>query len=265
MVNTSPEGHSKERFSTTPVTQSTSKEIALASEIEAMLGTPDDVSLWCSFTFTKLSSPPLTLPGKLFNDKTNGRVKADSVTVSLELVSFFCVLIKDDWVWVSEMVIWKGNTKGGESSIDDLDDRERRGFDSVIRDSRPVSGIERFIDEEELAEEWDQEERKKEEERRDGVTLETASWASNISEVTKSLYWPNNDNSNEISLSPSPLPETSPNWYGEIERADTHRSITITIPDSERSSIDRPTSWEIFKRSMTNPAISLFDSKLKLK
>jgi hypothetical protein len=98
MVNTSPEGHSKERFSTTPVTQSTSKEIALASEIEAMLGTPDDVSLWCSFTFTKLSSPPLTLPGKLFNDKTNGRVKADSVTVSLELVSFFCVLIKDDWV-----------------------------------------------------------------------------------------------------------------------------------------------------------------------
>jgi hypothetical protein len=107
-------------------------------------------------------------------DNPSGRDKADSVTVSLELVSFLGGLVTvDDWTRASEIEICKGKTRLDEISIDGWDSEAERGSDLFANDSRSVSGIDRVKgEEEELA---DQEERKKEEQRRERVTLETAS------------------------------------------------------------------------------------------
>jgi hypothetical protein len=108
------------------------------------------------------------------NDKTSGRDKAGSVTVSLELVSFLGGLVTvDDWTRASEREIWKGKTRLDEISIDGWDSEAERGSDLFANDSRSVSGVERFNKEDdELGEEAD---RKKEEQRTERVTLETAS------------------------------------------------------------------------------------------
>jgi hypothetical protein len=169
MIKTSPEGHSKERFSATPATQSTSKEVMFG----AVGNEETDLSLCCSVTLIKQATTPLALQGELPNDKISGRDKADSVTVSIELVSFLGGLVTvDDWTRVSEMEIWKGKTRLDEISIDGWDSEAKRGSDLFANDSRSVSGVERFNKEEDELEEA---ERKKEEERRKRVTLETAS------------------------------------------------------------------------------------------
>jgi hypothetical protein len=171
MINTSPEGHSKERFSATPATQSASKVVIFG----AVVGSEDaDLSLCCSVTLIKQATPPLALQGELPSDKTSGRDKADSVTVSLELVSFLGGLVTvDDWTRASEIVIWKGKTRLGEISINGCDSDAEAGSELFANDSRSVSGIERFNKEEDEPEK--EAERKKEEERRERVTLETAS------------------------------------------------------------------------------------------
>jgi hypothetical protein len=182
MIKISPEGHSKERFSATPATQSTSKVVIFGA-----VGREEaDLSLCCSVTLIKQATPPLALQGELSRDKTSGRDKADSVTVSLELVSFLGGLVTvDDWTRASEIEIWKGKTRLDEISIDGWDSEAARGSDLFANDSRSVSGVERFNKEDDELEE--EAERKKEEQRRERVTLETASWASNMSEVTNSL------------------------------------------------------------------------------
>jgi hypothetical protein len=127
-----------------------------------------NLSLCCSVTLTKQSARRLALQGMLPNDKNNGRDKADSVTVSLELVLFIFLTRVDDCTRVSEIEIWNGKTRPDESSID--------GCLIEVNDSSSVTGIDRVKgEEEELAEEGDQEERKNEEERTERVTLETAS------------------------------------------------------------------------------------------
>jgi hypothetical protein len=183
MIKTSPEGHSKERFSATPATQSTSKEVMFGAVVT---GEEANLSLCCRVTLIKQATPPLTLQGELPNDKISGRDNADSVTVSLKLVPFRGDLVMvDDWTRASEIEIWKGKTRLDKISIDGWESEAERRSDLFANDSRSVSGIERFNKaEDELEEEA---ERKKEEERRERVTLETASWASNMSDITNSL------------------------------------------------------------------------------
>jgi hypothetical protein len=141
IINISPEGHSKERFSATPATQSTSKEVML----ETMVGSTEaDLSLCCSVTLTKQAISPFASQGELHNDTNSGRDKADSVTVSLELVSFLGGFVTlDDWTRASEIENWKGRTRFDEISIDDGNGAER-GSDLFANNSRSVSGIEKF-------------------------------------------------------------------------------------------------------------------------
>jgi hypothetical protein len=222
-----------------------------------------DLSLCCSVTLIKQSTPPLALEshGKLPNDTNRGKDNEDSEIVSFVWLTFLGSSIVADWARVSEMDIWKGRRWPAESSIDCWVDLER-GSDLSINDSKSVVGRERVREEEELIEEEIEEaERKNEEERREGVAQETTSWPSNMSDLTNSLYTPNNDTNNEASWSL----DSAANWEEETERPDTHKSTTFTTPDSDRSSIDRPTSQEIFKISTVNTAISLFDSTLKLR
>jgi hypothetical protein len=79
----------------------------------------------------------------------------------------------DDWARASEREIWNGKTRLVEISIDGWDSEAERGSDLFANDSRSVSGVERFNEEEDELEE--ETERKKEEQRRERVTLETAS------------------------------------------------------------------------------------------
>jgi hypothetical protein len=91
MVTTSPEGHSKERFSATPATQFASKEVIFETEEAETMA---DLSLCRSVTCIKQL---LALQGEVPSETNKGRDKADSVTVSLELVSFLGgIEIEDD-------------------------------------------------------------------------------------------------------------------------------------------------------------------------
>jgi hypothetical protein len=86
----------KDRFSATPATQSTSKVVALELGMEARLETTEeswievDLSLCCSVTLIKQSTPPLALEshGKLPNDTNRGKDNEDSEIVSFVWLTF---------------------------------------------------------------------------------------------------------------------------------------------------------------------------------
>jgi hypothetical protein len=93
-----------------------------------------------------------------------------------------------------------------------------------------------------------------------------------MSQVTNSLYSFSKDTSNDRSSEPEPAPvpeilrvgESREEVEDEDERPDTHKSNTLTNPDSDRSSTDKPTSRDILKTSAASEAINLFECRLKL-
>jgi hypothetical protein len=151
MVTTSPEGHSKEWFSGTPATQSTSKEVIFEGNVGSKEANP---GLCWSFTFTKQAGP-LALQGELPNDTNNGRDKIDSYTISPELVSFLGLSIVDERVRVSEREIRRGKTRSDGSSIDNWEDAEaERELELLANNSSWLSGMERVSNEEDKAAEY---------------------------------------------------------------------------------------------------------------
>jgi hypothetical protein len=120
IVTTSPEGQRKDRSSTTPASQSVSKNVRLgwaefeSEELEVEEEDGVGLSLCCKATLAE----QFTLPkrhGELPNDTKSGRDKRDSEAVSF--VKFVTTTVAEG-VSVSEIEIWKGKRTPDESSRD---------------------------------------------------------------------------------------------------------------------------------------------------
>jgi hypothetical protein len=162
-------------------------------------------------------------------DTINGRDNWEEF--SLE---FFRAVI----VWTSATVSWTGKRIPDESSMD--------WWVMEERDSRAVTGIDKRGGE-------FGEERAKEDDRRCELTLLTGYWSSDMSEVMRPLYSLNSVRRSD-SLSGS-----------ENDSPGIQISNRASIPDSLRSSVDRPTSRDVVRIWMTNDGIVRFDFALKLR
>jgi hypothetical protein len=284
IVTTSPEGHSNERSSTTPAAQSVSKYVRFDSESEAdecnkevlepEMAEERKGSGWCIVALREQSVTPLRLTrhGELSKVTYKGSDSWDSVTLSFTMLPILGIGCDTSLVVsglrVSEIVTRKGLRSEENILTDCWEELAVSEPKLFANDSKFVSGIERGTGEKE-------EERKKDEERRYGLTLDWRSWASNISEVTNSLYSLNNDTSNDTSSASETASRTEELLtldtaerrdefkFGDA-RPDTHKSNTFTSPDSVRSSTDKPTSRERRKISTASPPISRFKDTLKL-
>jgi hypothetical protein len=176
-----------------------------------------------------LQSLSLVEHGLPSNDTINGRDNWEEF-----VLEFFGAAI----VWTSATVSWTGKRIPDDSPID--------WWDMEERDSKAVPGIDKRC--EEVGEE-----RAKEDDRRWEPTLVTGYWSSVMSEVMRALCSLSNV-TRRLSSSGS-----------ESDSPEIQISNTASIPDSLRSSVDRPTSRDVAKIWMTNAAIATFESAPKLK
>jgi hypothetical protein len=238
----------------TPNTQSISKnaEVLVGSENrEEEANSGWELSLCCSITLiTQSPDEQEEGPKETISGRDNWEVVPLALRLSLREEVWeeegSLELVDDNWTRVSEMEIWRGRERPVGTKME--------CWWRFAKDSKASWGREREEGEEK------EEERENEEERRKGLTLVMGSWASDMSEVTKSPY-PSNRDINSVSLaSPS-----APSAEKDEDRPDTHMSTTPSTPASRRSSTDNPNSTEALKISITRELIKILESSLRCK
>jgi hypothetical protein len=242
--NRSPVGHTNSWSPLSPNTQSTSKEGWGSNSTPEREEEVSDVdrSLFWSITLTTQPTPSTT--------DEHGRLSKETITgrESWEWVSFrstFKLPLKLRLVvvgWISDTESCKGYRRPDDSSM------AVRGLVD-FNDSKLVCGMNKRPEDKEAV---GDDEREKEEDREFGVMLETGYWSSDMSEVTNLPYTLNKELNKDALSTPSD------------DRPDTHISTTFSIPESDKSSIDKPRSREIVKISSVNEVISFFEDTLKL-